>query len=587
MRIDRLDLTAFGPFTEVSLDLSAGTRGLHLVFGPNEAGKSSAVRAITQFFQGIPHQSADDFVHKYDKIRIGAALRGREGDVVELVRRKGVKNTLLSVDGAPLSDGALTRLLGGTPPEDFIRRFVIDHEELVAGGRDLVAGRGDLGRALFAAGGGGLARVGGVQKELEKEAEGLFLPRGSKPSINADLTGLESLRKELRDKALPSSDWVRHDAALREAHARREAIEREREETERERNRLLRLAEAVEPVAHRREVLDALAGLAGVPRLSRDFSFRLRDARSRLPSTERAAEAARRRLKELAIERDRLDVPEALLDQSEAIESLHSRLARVGQAESDRHRLEAERVRLASEIREALRDLGRDPALATDVLAGEEDGPLAPLRVSKIDRASLDDLVARCESVPRALAAARKDLDDLSGRREGVEARLLAMGPERDPSPLKQRIKESRQAGDLDGAIQQAREALERDEARALASIAALEYWSGPIEAAETLAVPSVEVVEDFQANFESIDREAEDLGRRREEAEAADRLAGSELERLRLEGDVPTEEGLSTARGRRDDVWRHLRAAWDDALADTFEDQSRAADEAADRLRR
>ena len=79
MRIDRLDLLAFGPFTNVVLDFSQGSEGLHLVYGPNEAGKSSALRAIRQFFCGIPVRTSDDFVHRYDRMKIGAVLRGRSG----------------------------------------------------------------------------------------------------------------------------------------------------------------------------------------------------------------------------------------------------------------------------------------------------------------------------------------------------------------------------------------------------------------------------------------------------------------------------------------------------------------------------
>lgn len=587
MRIDRLDLTAFGPFTEVSLDLSAGARGLHVVFGPNEAGKSSALRAIAQLFRGIPHQSTDDFVHKYNKIRIGALLRGEDGDAVGLVRRKGVKQTLMGPDGAPVADRILVSLLGGTPAEEFTRRFVLDHDELVAGGRDLVEGRGELGRALFAAGGGGLARVGDVRRGLEKEAEGLFLPRGSKPTINADLTELERFRKELRDKALPSSDWVRHDTALREAQERREEIEADREVAERERNRLLRIAEAVGPVARRLEVLEELSRLAGAPRLSSDFGRRLGEARSMLPSSRRADADTRRRLKELSTERDRLEVPQPLLDHAEAIESLHSRLGRVRQADADRERLEVERDRLASEVREALLDLGRDPAETSEILSKNDDRALGALRVTKIDRASLDDLIARFASIPQALEAARKARDELDGRRLGIAARQAAIGQEQDLSALRKAIKEARQAGDLDGSIREAREALERDEDRASTLLDALGFWSGPIEGIDGLAVPSVESVEDAHSRFEAIDREAADLARQQGEAEAADRSAGSDLERLRLEGDVPTEEGLTAVRKGRDSAWRRLRTSWDDTLADTFEAHSRAADEAADRLRR
>ena len=46
MKLLGLDLIAFGPFTDKRLDLADGREGLHLVYGPNEAGKSSALRGI-------------------------------------------------------------------------------------------------------------------------------------------------------------------------------------------------------------------------------------------------------------------------------------------------------------------------------------------------------------------------------------------------------------------------------------------------------------------------------------------------------------------------------------------------------------
>ena len=75
MKILELALYAFGPFSDVVLDLSAGQQGLHLIYGPNEAGKSSALRALRQALFGIPAQSADSFIHSYTKMRIGLTLR--------------------------------------------------------------------------------------------------------------------------------------------------------------------------------------------------------------------------------------------------------------------------------------------------------------------------------------------------------------------------------------------------------------------------------------------------------------------------------------------------------------------------------
>ncbi|MFN9913557.1 MAG: AAA family ATPase, partial [Pirellulaceae bacterium] len=53
MRIRQLDLIAFGHFTNRSIDLSQGNLGLHMIYGPNEAGKSTSLRALTAFLFGF------------------------------------------------------------------------------------------------------------------------------------------------------------------------------------------------------------------------------------------------------------------------------------------------------------------------------------------------------------------------------------------------------------------------------------------------------------------------------------------------------------------------------------------------------
>src|SRR5690349_16823370 len=99
MKILKLDLTAFGPFTDECLDLSEGSEGLHLIYGPNEAGKTSALRALRQALFGIPPRSQDKFLHDYDRMRIGLTLRNGSGSTLSFVRRKGSKNTLLDPSG--------------------------------------------------------------------------------------------------------------------------------------------------------------------------------------------------------------------------------------------------------------------------------------------------------------------------------------------------------------------------------------------------------------------------------------------------------------------------------------------------------
>ena len=46
MRINRLDLLRYGRFTNVSLPFPKENSDLHVIFGPNEAGKSTSLAAV-------------------------------------------------------------------------------------------------------------------------------------------------------------------------------------------------------------------------------------------------------------------------------------------------------------------------------------------------------------------------------------------------------------------------------------------------------------------------------------------------------------------------------------------------------------
>src|SRR5208282_4286172 len=84
-------------FEEQPLDLS-GPCGFHVVYGPNEAGKSSALRGLHALLFGFPVQSGDDFRFRYTQFRIHASLVDSAGTTLECIRRKGKKATLLTAD---------------------------------------------------------------------------------------------------------------------------------------------------------------------------------------------------------------------------------------------------------------------------------------------------------------------------------------------------------------------------------------------------------------------------------------------------------------------------------------------------------
>jgi uncharacterized protein YhaN len=587
MRIDRLDLTAFGPFTDVSLDLSAP--GLHLVYGPNEAGKSSALRAIKQFFQGFPPQSSDDFIHKYDAFRVGMCLRDQFGAAQDLVRRKGRKNTLLSADGKAIDDAdePLRALLGGVAAADYLQRFVIDHRELVEGGAAIVAGRGELGEALFSAA-TGLVRLGDVRKSLEEQAEKFFKPRGQKQLINQDLSELDALRKQMRVAALKSSDWRDLDESRR-AH---EKAKTERvaalQDAERTRNRLIRFRDAREPIARRRVVLEHLGSLADVPRLGDDFTKRRRDAEAELRAAERDAKNARAAIEDLTRRRDLLEAPDAILAEGDAIAAIYRRLGAAQQSVGQRARLVLELATAEGEARAALRALGHDTGLLDDEPA------LDALRLQASDRALVLDLSREQGTLIKARENAEEAHAKHAKKRAKYDAKQTTLAPERDPAALRKTTKRGRDDGTLEDKRDEALATLKREVRRAEKDLAALGLWTGTLDAVEALAVPFDETVERFRDALDAINAEIVRLQKERDALETSARAVEAQRDRLRIAGDVPTEAALADARSRRDALWAELKAAgqggtsaWDGPIPAAFETAIRQADEVSDRLRR
>ena len=134
MRIGRLDLLRYGHFTDAALELPMRQPDLHIVYGPNEAGKSTALSALEDFLFGIPQHSALSFLHDYGSMRIGAVLEA-EGSTLRARRRKGKKDTLLTREEVPIpgGDGTLAKYLAGADRNFFARMFSLDHSRLRQG----------------------------------------------------------------------------------------------------------------------------------------------------------------------------------------------------------------------------------------------------------------------------------------------------------------------------------------------------------------------------------------------------------------------------------------------------------------------
>lgn len=596
MKFRRLDLTAFGPFTDVALDFSGGPDGLHMVYGPNEAGKSSALRALCGLLFGIPHVCPDDFIHPYHRLRIGAELEATDGRRLAFVRLKGKSNTLRTPDEAePLEDARLADFTGGITESRFLQMFGIDHARLIQGGEEIIRGGGEMGQILFA-GGAGIANLRTVQDDLGAEADALFRPSAQKPALNAALSALKTVRQAMREAQLPAGEWSEHNAALETALAEKERLTAALAEKMRERSRLERIGKALPAMGRRRELQTALADCADAPRLPPDFPDRRREAQTALRMAETEQGAAVKTLAEIRQALEALTVDEGLLAAAETVESLYQELGSVRKAEKDRRRLVALKESGETEAKSLLKGLRKELSL-------EE---ARDMRLDRAEAVRIGELGGTLERLLTQSESRREEAAKLDLRIERLRNHLAELGEPPDPTPLKEAMEAARAEGNLQETLRSESAALERDRAEAAALYKRLGAPGESLEAVGEIPLPEAESIDLFETRLAeaqaALDHSKTALADARKELSEI----AHDLQQLEMEGDIPSESDLAAARQRRDAGWALIRDAWlagadrpeavtdflagisgADDLAGAYEMTVREADVLSDRLRR
>jgi hypothetical protein len=190
---------------------------LHIVFGPNEAGKTTAFEGYLDLLFGIPGRSKYNFLHEYENMRVGGALE-LDGNAVELVRIKRNKGDLVTPSGEPANPAQLSHALDGIDREQYRAMFSLDDETIEAGGEDILASQGNLGELLFSAA-AGLSDLGAVLETARGEVDQFHKARARKTELAEAKRKLQDLHAQIRELDVPASAFRRlkdeRDAAAR------------------------------------------------------------------------------------------------------------------------------------------------------------------------------------------------------------------------------------------------------------------------------------------------------------------------------------------------------------------------------------
>ena len=552
MKIEQLHLKAVGPFTDLTLDLRAGDKGLHLIFGPNEAGKSSALRAIHYLLFGFPTRLSDDFVHGYKHLRIGAQLKSDQGQQLHVVRRKANQGSLRDAnDDQKVAEQTLQAFLGNADEDLFRNSFGIDHDRLVQGGNAIVRGEGDLGQMLFS--GAGVSDLRQLETKLDDELNAMFSSsaRASKPTINNQLRQLDACRERVRDLQLRPAQWQGHHDTLQEAIRQKSELERQRGERRTVRDRTERIRKALTKVPEYRECEDELRDLDDVVVLSPSFNQRRETVLPELKVVESRRRGLLGDIEKYERERDAIDVSTTLLDSGPRLDSLEKELHRYQDAQADRP---TETVKLNGHEAEAhgvLRELGEgaDLVQATSLLL-----PMA-------ERIRIQQLIADHSVTAKSVADGAQTLIELKARQQECERQLEDVPRSADSKRLQHAVTDTLKLGEIDEALVDLARDLKRESKQAARKLAQLPGWSGDLEQLEGLDVPLQPTVDRYEETFQKAENRVETsnvlLQQTREEVERHQ----ANLAELSAQRDVPTEDQLQTIRQQRDQAWQRVRS--------------------------
>ena len=593
MRLRRLDLLRYGHFTGRSFELPVGAPDLHIVFGPNEAGKSTALSAIEDLLFGVPMHSPYDFLHDYSSMRIGAVLEnGKES--LEVVRRKGLKDTLLGTSDLPFPGGesVLQPFLAGADRAFFERMFSLDHVRLEAGGKEILEAKDEIGQMLFSAG-TGIAGLRDRLTALSSEADELWGTRRAKHRkyYQAD-DKLKDAEKQRRAQTLTSGRWHELKRAFESAEKAHAKVEGEFEKLTAESRRLGRIRRVYRYVRRKVELDKQIVDLGKVVSLSED-------ARQVLEASERKESEASTRIDALSgplgkarKELEALTYNEQLLLRAEDIGQLHERRIEIRRGRADLPKRQAELDAAEADLRALATELGWQEKEASELIAQ------IPARTSL---GAVRALLGRRGKLTSDVENKTVTLEEADAEQVDLQERLEAMGVTVDVSRLEAIIRTVRESGDITGRLRSADQHVKDAQERVVRLLSSLHPSLPSEKDAAVMQVPPQMGVQEHRDQVQDWDRRSR---------EWAQKIATAEREldqdRRTFENAVRNEhaitiEDLQEARSDRDALWKLVKQKYienvpisdDDTnryadvlddLATAFEPAMRTADELADR---
>jgi len=590
VRLEELVLKPFGCFSDLVLELEQD-KCFHLFYGPNEAGKSTLLRAFTGMFYGIPGNTPDAHSYLPNKLRVGVLVEDENGEKKNFVRRKGNKDTLQDQDGQTLADGEMDRLLNGVSKEIFSTMFGLNHADLQRGGQSLLENGGAVGESLFAAA-TGMTDLKTTLTDLEKQASDLFTPRKTTSPLKKALNRYAELRKETRKLSLEAREWMAQEGQYYKEEEKLLRLKEQIGELNRRRNQLERIKRSMPLIARRRNLSNELEQLSGTLILNEDLiekeNLLVQTAESNRKEMKRASTGIQKIRETLQI----LKIPSELLDQAEEINELSQRLDSYRSWKDKLPILQGKLEQLEQESLNGLREIspGAESLLQLESLRLDQDTKI-------LARALGNEYL----SLKPGLIHASQEAENLQSLLLENEDESKRIGQVTDTAELKHTLAVIKREGKLEEQLLEKRREIKGLRESFAQGIKCVGFLSGSSGELPLFPVPLAETLKGFQQRFYELETSQKKWEQQRLHFQEELQRLARELQEIALGRKIPTEDELQTIRARREKGWQLIRLVWLEAgdpveayqsfdpdypLHEAYEKTVHEADHVADQMR-
>ena len=552
MRFDRLQIPAFGPFTNLELNFSAQGGDLHVIYGSNEAGKSSLLRAFRDLLFGIHGHSSDNFLHDYKDLRIKGEIVTRAGEKLTFQRRKGNKNTLLDAAGNPLPDDTLLPFLGSVDQEYFSAMFGLGSKELREGAEQLLRGKGEIGNALFSASMGGTP-IQLVLAALTEESDRIFKGRSTATvSLRPAASRYKELLHESRVAVVSAETWEKLEKDLAVAEESKARLVDDISALTRDLEWISRCEDALPTVGRLREEMRKLEVLPSLPDVASDFVERARTARQ-------VASEAKAEVNRLTTHITKLDeqlagcqTSPAVLAEADALDHLHQDLGVYRDRKNTLTDLETELAGLETNLRAGMQHLD---------LSGNYSG-IETLRLSSAARLACEEAANDLQKALDERDKCIEKTEDLKEQIKTLKTQLEAL-PETDLTNLRDALSVAAGATEANKTLSASKSEVSRLTREVEDRHRALTGAPPCLDTTGSLSVPTKATIRRMGEAVDGLHRDIKSEQTKIQEGKKHIESLQAELGRMERRGELPSEQALQKAREHRDFGWSLVLAEW------------------------